>query len=115
MLKKIYFFYGLILALLGVTGFVLTHAKSALISGLASAAIIVALSFFMKSKAVRLVTYSLNTLLIGVFSWRFWLALSAFMSGNEAKLIPAALLGKMALFSIIALVLALRIRADLRN
>ena len=45
-MQTLYLNYGISIGALGLVGYFLTHAKSALISGLASAAIIIALSFF---------------------------------------------------------------------
>lgn len=104
--NSLYLVYGLIIATLGVLGFVLTHAKSALISGLASAVIIVALSFFTSNKIGAIVAKVVNVILLGVFSWRATLALTALAAGNSAKLIPGILLAAMALVSLIVLIVS---------
>ena len=57
-LKNLYLYYGISLGALGLVGFVLTHAKSALISGLASAAIMVALSFFVEKVTMWCFSYN---------------------------------------------------------
>ena len=101
--KTLYLLYGLSILTLGLVGFYLTHAKSALISGVASAAIIIIMSFFVcKSKVVLTATRVVNVLLIGAFTWRSTLAINAFAAGNGDKLIPAILISAMALASVVA-------------
>jgi uncharacterized membrane protein (UPF0136 family) len=101
--KKLYLFYGIVIAFLGVVGFILTQAKSALISGLASGALIIFVSFFAASKIGALTSRVLNIILLGVFSWRSTLAITAFANGHEDKLVPSILLSMMALISVVVL------------
>lgn len=105
--QNVYLLYGLILMILGLLGFYLTHAKSALISGLASAALMIGLSFLTKNSVALMITRGLNLALLGVFVWRSSLAISAVSAGSEEKFIPAILLSLMALVSIGALAVSL--------
>lgn len=105
--KKLYLFYGIAIAILGVVGFLMTHAKSALISGLASGAILIAVSFFSTNKIGSIVAKVLNLLLLGVFGWRSTLAITAFSNGHEDKLVPSVLLSLMALISVVVLAVSL--------
>lgn len=105
MKKSLYLSYGITIAVLGLIGFFLTHAKSALISGLASAAILIALAFFVdKSGVVAMIAKLVNSLLLGVFAWRSSLAVMALMNDHPEKLIPSILLVLMALVSFFTLV-----------
>jgi uncharacterized membrane protein (UPF0136 family) len=101
--KKLYLFYGIIIVFLGVVGFILTQAKSALISGLASGSLIIIASFFASSKPGAVVSKILNIALLAVFSWRSTLAIMAFTNGHEDKLVPSILLSMMALISVVVL------------
>lgn len=108
-MNKLYFVYGNVIGFLGILGFALTHAKSALISGLASSAILIVISMYMNHiKAINITAKVVNLLLLAVFSWRASLALSAYFAGNAEKLIPGALLGLMALTSLVVLALAFK-------
>ena len=98
--KKLYLSYGIAIVVLGVVGFILTHAKSALISGLASGAILILLSFFATGKIGSVIAKIINILLLGVFSWRSTIAITALTNGAEAKLISSILLSLMALISV---------------
>lgn len=96
-----YLSYGIFLLMAGLVGFVLTGAKSALISGAASGTLMTGLSFLVdKNKIAEMITKVLNLMFCGVFGWRFYLALQAVMAGVEGKLIAAILLGLMAVVSI---------------
>ncbi len=106
--NSLYLTYGILIALLGVAGFVLTHAKSSLISGLVSGAILVALSFFIEKSSVAMAAKIVNALLLGMFSWRVSKPLMAFMAGNPDKLIPVILLSAMALISLIVFVFTIK-------
>jgi len=104
--SKLYLIYGISLAALGLLGFLVTHAKSALISGLASGALMLAFSFFVeKVKIVDIIARIGNILLIGVFAWRSSLAIMAVNNGNQNKLIPAIILSVMAVISVVVLVM----------
>ena len=105
--KKIFSIYGAFLIAMGLVGFLLTHAKSALISGLASGAIMFALSFFVDKTVVDYISKALTTIFLGVFTWRFSLALGAVLGGNAEKLVPAVILGAMALMSLATLIAAI--------
>jgi uncharacterized membrane protein (UPF0136 family) len=108
-MHTLYLNYGISLGVLGLVGFFLTHAKSALISGLASAAIIIAISFFIdKVPVLKIVAKVINVLLLGVFSWRTTMAIIALLNDHPEKLIPAILLATMALVSLATLVLSLK-------
>lgn len=108
-MHTLYLNYGISLGVLGLVGFFLTQAKSALISGLASAAIIIAISFFIdKAPALKIVAKVINVLLLGVFSWRTTMAIIALLNDHPEKLIPAILLATMALVSLATLVLSLK-------
>lgn len=101
--KKLYLFYGIAIVVLGLIGFILTHAKSALISGLASGAVLILLSFFASGKIGSVIAKAVNSLLLLVFAWRSTLAITALSNGHEGKLIPSVLLSLMALISVVAL------------
>ncbi|MCH2228250.1 MAG: TMEM14 family protein [Candidatus Caenarcaniphilales bacterium] len=105
--NKIFTTYGAFLILMGLIGFFLTHAKSALISGLASGAIMLALSFFIKNTVINYISKGLTLVFLGVFTWRFTLALMAFSGGNAEKLIPTIILGLMAFVSLFTLIISL--------
>ncbi len=107
-MKKLYMSYGIAIAVLGLIGFFLTHAKSALISGLASAAVIIVLSFLINKPFVPMLARIVNVILLGVFSWRASLAVTALLAEHPEKLIPAVLLSVMALVSLITLFLGFR-------
>lgn len=104
-LKKLYIGYGLTLLVSGLLGFWLTHAKSALISGTASAVVIILLAFFTThSKTLTWIPVGVNLVLALVFSWRFILVYQA-LSTNPEKTTAAIFLGIMGLASFIALYL----------
>lgn len=105
--RSLYISYGILLAALGTIGFMLTHAKSALISGLASGGIMILISFFVANKIVFNIAKILNLVLIGVFGWRSTIAMNALMAGNNSKLVPATLLSLMALVSVAVLTISL--------
>ncbi|NQY79050.1 MAG: hypothetical protein HRT47_01940 [Candidatus Caenarcaniphilales bacterium] len=105
--KKIFTSYGLFLISMGLIGFFLTHAKSALISGVASGTIILSLSFFIEKTFVNYISKGLTLAFLGVFTWRFTLALMAFSGGNAEKLTPTIILGLMAFVSLFTLVISL--------
>lgn len=99
----------MVLLLCGVGGFLITHAKSALISGTASGLIIIALSFFVqKNNFLDWASIALTGLFASVFSWRFSLAFSAFQNGASDKLAAAIILGIMMVASIITLLMAIK-------
>jgi len=83
-----------------------SHPKSALISGLASGAILILASFFATGKIGSVLAKVLNLLLLGVFGWRSTLAIAALNNGLEGKLIPSVLLSLMALVSVVVLALS---------
>lgn len=98
----------MLISALGIMGFLLTHAKSALISGLASGIIMIVLSFFVSNNSVVLAARIVNGLLLAVFGWRSFLAINAVILGNISKLIPALLITSMAVISLITLTLSLK-------
>lgn len=106
--NSLYFIYGILLSALGISGFLLTHAKSALISGLASGLIMVVLSFFTANKTVALIAKIVNAVLLLAFSWRSFLVINAVANGNMSKLTPAILIGSMAVISLLILILSFR-------
>ncbi len=100
-LKKLYGIYGVLVLALGLLGFCLTAAKSALITGLAAGTVFLILSFVIKNNKVIIVFARFcNIALIGAFAWRFVKAMSLFSAGDESKLIPMALLFLLALLSV---------------
>lgn len=105
--RSLYLGYGVILAALGIIGFVMTHAKSALISGLACGGVMIVISFFVANKIVFNTAKILNLVLIGIFGWRSTIAMNDLMAGNNSKLIPATLLSLMALISVVTLAISL--------
>ena len=109
MYRSLYFSYGIIIALLGIVGYLLTHAKSALISGLASAAVLILVSFFVEKLAImQLIGKVVNVMLLGVFSWRASLAITALLHEHPEKLVPAILLALMALVSLVVFLLSFK-------
>lgn len=101
-MQLLYFIYGNVLLISGVAGYVLTHAKSALISGSISALVMIVLSIFAaKPGFVRIIARVINVILGCVFTWRAFLALSALQAGNPDKLIPTILLAVMMLASVV--------------
>jgi uncharacterized membrane protein (UPF0136 family) len=110
-MQTLYLNYGISIAALGLVGFLLTHAKSALISGLASGAILILISYFVeKFNIVKIIAKIVNLLLLGVFSWRTTLLVIALMNEHPEKLVPAILLGTMALVSLATLILSLSLK-----
>lgn len=108
-MHTLYLNYGISIAALGLVGFFLTHAKSSLISGLASGAILILISFFVdKFDVVKIVGKVVNILLLGVFTWRTTLALMALLNEHPEKLVPTILLATMALVSLATLLLSLK-------
>lgn len=107
-MHSLYLNYGISIASLGLIGFFLTHAKSALISGLASGAILILLSFFANKPVVQIIAKVFNVLLLGVFSWRTTLALMALLNEHPEKLIPTILLAVMALVSLVVLLMSFK-------
>jgi uncharacterized membrane protein (UPF0136 family) len=108
-MHTLYLNYGISLGILGLIGYFLTQAKSALISGLASAAILIAISFFIeKVPVLKTVARVINILLLGVFSWRTTMAIIALLNDHPEKLVPGILLATMALVSLATLVLSLK-------
>ena len=107
-MHSLYLNYGIAIGVLGLIGFLITHAKSALISGLASALILIIISFLIEKPFVTIVAKVVNILLLGVFSWRASLAVTAFMHEQPEKLIPAMLLSLMAIVSLVVLFLSFR-------
>jgi len=108
-MHSLYLNYGITITTLGLIGYFLTHAKSALISGLASGAILVLISFFVNQvNFVKIIGKVVNVLLLGVFTWRTSLATIAFIGGAGEKLIPAILLALMAIVSLVVFVLSLK-------
>lgn len=106
--KTLYLLYGLGLLILGLSGYYLTHAKSALISGAASALIIIVLSFSLGKNAAMLTAIRMvNLLLLGAFAWRSTIAINALAAGDSGKLIPSILISLMALFSVGAFAVSL--------
>lgn len=100
-LKKLYLFYGLVIGFLGILGFLLTQAKSALISGLISASLLIVVSFFANGQIGNFLAKFINILLLGTFTWRTVLAITALTNDHPEKLIPSILLSLMALVSVV--------------
>lgn len=87
----------------------LTHAKSALISGTASGLLILALSFLVrKNNFIDWGLIALTGLFASVFSWRFSLAFGAYQNGAADKLVAAMILAVMMVASIITLLIAIK-------
>lgn len=108
-MHTLYLNYGISIAALGLVGFLLTHAKSSLISGLASGAILILISFFVdKFDFVKIIGKVINILLLGVFSWRTTIAVTALMNGHPEKLTSAILLATMALVSLVTFILSFK-------
>jgi uncharacterized membrane protein (UPF0136 family) len=108
-MHTLYLNYGISIAALGLVGFFLTHAKSALISGLASGAILILISFFVdKVPVVKIIGKVVNILLIGAFGWRVIKAVMAIMDGADQSLVKVILVSTMLLISIVSLILSLK-------
>jgi uncharacterized membrane protein (UPF0136 family) len=105
---SLYLNYGISIGVLGLVGFLLTHAKSALISGLASAVVLIIIAFLIEKPFVSIIAKVINIMLLGVFSWRASLAITAFMNEHPDKLVPGILLAVMALVSLVVLFLSFR-------
>ncbi len=106
--QKLYSIYGLIILALGLGGYLITHAKSALISGLAAGSIMIALSFFVeKAKAVKITAMVFNFLFLVAFTWRGFLAIMALLNEHPEKLIPSILLAAMAIVSVVVFIFSL--------
>ncbi len=99
--RTLYSSYGTALILIGLVGYLLTHAKSALISGLATGVLMIVFSTLVnKFDVVQLIAKIFNVLFLGVFAWRSTLVMNALAAGDSEKLIPAILLSLMALISV---------------
>ena len=107
-MQSLYLNYGISIGVLGLVGFLLTHAKSALISGLASAVVLIVISFLIEKPFVSTIARVVNILLLGVFSWRASLAVTALVHEHPEKAVPAILLTLMALVSLVVLFLSFR-------
>ncbi len=106
--RTLYASYGTALIILGIVGFFLTHAKSALISGLVSGILMILMSLLVgRFNAAKLIAKILNTLFLGAFAWRSTLAMNAVAAGDSEKLIPAILISLMALISVAALTISI--------
>jgi uncharacterized membrane protein (UPF0136 family) len=99
--KRLYLYYGISILILGLLGFLLTQAKSALITALAAGSLFVTLSFIVRSnKFFILLAKVFNFALIGAFAWRFSKALILFNNGDASKLLPMILLALLAILSL---------------
>ena len=107
-MHSLYLNYGIVISTLGLIGYFLTHAKSALISGLASGAVLILISFLIDKPFVPIIAKVINILLLGVFSWRASLAVTALLNEHPEKLVPAILLALMAVVSLAVLFLSFR-------
>ena len=105
--KKIFLVFGIVLLGAGITGFMMTGAKSALISGSVTGLIMIASSMLScKNDSFTKIGVLLTMIFTGVFAWRFSLVLEA-AKLNPDKNIAANLLGVMmgaGILSLIALV-----------
>ncbi len=106
--RTLYSSYGTALILIGIVGYFLTHAKSALISGLVTGVIMIVLSTLVtKFNVVKVIAKVFNVLFLGAFAWRSTLVMNALAAGDSEKLIPAILLSLMALISVCALAVSI--------
>ena len=105
--RTLYLSYGLVILAIGLIGWLITHAKSALISGLATGGIMILISFFASGGIARIVAKVFNVLFLGAFAWRSTLAISALSAGDQAKFIPSVLLSLMAIASVVALAISI--------
>lgn len=106
--RTLYSSYGTALIILGIIGYFLTYAKSALISGLATGVIMLICSTLVnKFNVVKLIAKIFNVLFLGAFVWRSTLAMTALNAGNMDKLIPALLISLMALISVSVLAISI--------
>lgn len=106
--QKLYTIYGSIVMALGLIEYLLTHAKSSLISGLASGVIMIGLAFFVeKIKAVKITAMVFNFLFLVIFTWRASLAIMALVNDHPEKFIPSLLLAALAVVSVIVFIFSL--------
>ncbi len=106
--RTLYSSYGTALILIGLIGYFLTHAKSALISGLATGVIMIVISTLVnKFKVLSLIAKIFNVLFLAAFAWRSTLVMNALAAGDSEKLIPAILLSLMALISVCTLAISI--------
>lgn len=110
-MKTLYLNYGITLAALGLLGYFLTHAKSALLSGLISGIVLVILALLIKKPFVAIIAKVINILLLAVFSWRSSLAITALLNQHPEKTVPAILLLSMAIVSLVVLFKSFRAKA----
>ena len=102
--KKIFLGYGILLLGAGIIGFMMTGAKSALISGSVTGIIMVGSSMLTcKNDAFTKFGVLITMLFTGVFAWRFSLVLEA-AKLNPDKNIAANLLGVMMAGGILSLI-----------
>lgn len=115
-LRFLYLSYGVSLLLLGLVGYFLTFAKSALISGLISGLIMLIMGFLVERFApIKIVAKIFNILFLGAFAWRSTLAMTALTQGHADKLIPSILLSLMALISVGVLALSILVKKSVKQ
>ena len=106
--RTLYSSYGTALVFIGLTGYILTHAKSSLISGLATGVIMIICSTLVnKFSVVKIIAKVFNVLFLGAFVWRSTLAMNAVNAGDAGKLLPALLISLMALISVSVLAVSI--------
>jgi uncharacterized membrane protein (UPF0136 family) len=99
--KQLYLIYGVLVLVLGLVGYFLTHAKSALISALVAGLIMMIMGLLVdKFSFMPVVARVFNLLFLGAFAWRSSMAITALVNGHGDKLIPSVLLSLMALISV---------------
>jgi|GEM_PF-6762050 len=102
--KQLYLIYGVSVLVLGLVGYFLTHAKSALISALVAGLVMMIMGLLVdKFGFIQLVARVFNLLFLGAFTWRSSMAITALVNGHADKLIPSVLLSFMALISVAVL------------
>jgi hypothetical protein len=98
--KQLYLIYGGLITASGCIEFVLTEAKSVLISTMTMSFIIELMGVLIeKYSLIQIVARIFNLIFLGVFTWRANMAITALINGHSDKLIISIVLGLMTLIS----------------
>jgi uncharacterized membrane protein (UPF0136 family) len=114
--RSLYLIYGVVVLILGLTGYFLTHAKSALISALAAGLTMMIMGLLVdKFSVIPLIAKIFNLVFLGAFSWRSTMAIMALNNGHQDKLIPSILLSLMALISVVVFALSVLVKKSVKQ
>jgi uncharacterized membrane protein (UPF0136 family) len=114
--RALYLIYGVVVLILGLTGYFITHAKSALISALAAGLIMMIMGLLVdKFSVIPLIAKIFNLVFLGAFAWRSTMAITALNNGHPDKLIPSILLSLMALISVIVFALSVLVKKSVKQ